>query len=277
VAQGDFDTRTDVYRSDEIGMLASSFNQMTNALEVRDRQLIRSERLATAGRIAAQVTHEIRNPLSSLDLNADLLKDEIQSDGSKEESLQLINAMQDEIERLTRITEAYLRFARLPAPIFTESQIHRVIENTVAFMASALDELHIEVITDLAARPDTAYFDREQMVQVLINLIRNAMQAMPAGGQIRIGTTRDVEWLKVIVSDSGTGISADSAASIFDPFFTTKSDGTGLGLAMVRQICLAHGGNIQYIEQKSDTDTAGALFEVSIPVSKKETIYEKSE
>ena len=277
VAQGDFDTRTDVYRNDEIGMLASSFNQMTNALEVRDRQLIRSERLATAGRIAAQVTHEIRNPLSSLDLNADLLKDEIQSDGSKEESLQLINAMQDEIERLTRITEAYLRFARLPAPTFTESQMHRVIENTVAFMASALDELHIEVAMDLAAQPDTAYFDREQMVQVLINLIRNAMQAMPAGGQIRIGTNRDAELLKVTVSDSGTGISADSAASIFDPFFTTKSDGTGLGLAMVRQICLAHGGNIQYIEQKSDTDTAGASFEVSIPVSKKETIYEKSE
>ncbi|MBN2528600.1 MAG: HAMP domain-containing protein [Deltaproteobacteria bacterium] len=287
VAAGDFRTRTSIVRNDEIGMLANNFNHMTNALEERDKKLIRSERLATAGRIAAQVTHEIRNPLSSLDLNADLLKDEIAQDGSKEEALQLLGAMQDEIERLTRITEAYLRFARLPAPSVGEYRMHPVIKNTVEFMMSQFSECNIRVKMELEATPDTALFDKEQMIQVYMNLFRNAMQAMPGGGDITIATSRDDDGLHILVKDDGAGISSESAVSIFDPFFTTKSEGTGLGLAMVRQICLAHGGNIQYIDQHSDEQNSGlqnpiegnvegtvsgAAFEISIPVRKKETI-----
>ena len=280
VAAGDLSARANIYRNDELGMLATRFNNMANALVERDKQLIRSERLATAGRIAAQVTHEIRNPLSSLDLNADLLRDEVASDGSKEESLQLLSAMQDEIERLTRITEAYLRFARLPSPIMSNHRVHRVIQSTVEFMTSQLNEMNIDVTMALNATPDTAFFDKEQMVQVLMNLIRNAMQAMPEGGTIIISTDRRDNALTLRVQDTGTGISADSAANIFDPFFTTKSEGTGLGLAMVRQICLAHGGNIQYIEQNvalnsdsgDDTATTGAAFEITIPVTKKEQL-----
>ncbi|MBN2719168.1 MAG: two-component sensor histidine kinase, partial [Deltaproteobacteria bacterium] len=219
---------------------------------------------------------EIRNPLSSLDLNADLLRDEVASDGSKEEALLLLGAMQDEIERLTRITEAYLRFARLPSPVLSVTHLHRVITNTVDFMASQLAELKIDVELKLDANPDSAPFDREQMVQVLINLMRNAIQAMPDGGRIFISTDRRDGLLTMRVTDTGSGISSDSAASIFDPFFTTKSDGTGLGLAMVRQICLAHGGNIQYIDRavasNSGDAATGATFEISIPVAKKEQI-----
>ncbi|MBN2343665.1 MAG: HAMP domain-containing protein [Deltaproteobacteria bacterium] len=265
VAAGDFGTRTHIQRNDEIGVLADNFNHMTNALEERDKRLIRSERLATAGRIAAQVTHEIRNPLSSLDLNADLLKDEIGPDGSKEEALQLLGAMQDEIERLTRITEAYLRFARLPAPSIGRHRLHSVIENTVDFMATELADSSIAVQLHLDAESDNAFFDKEQMVQVMMNLIRNGIQAMPSGGTLHIATRQTDEELILRVEDTGSGIPHDSIANIFDPFFTTKSEGTGLGLAMVRQICLAHDGNIQYI----DAETQGAVFEITLPTQKR--------
>lgn len=266
VAAGDFSTRTNIERNDEIGALASNFNRMTNALEERDKKLIRQERLATAGRIAAQVTHEIRNPLSSLDLNADLLKDEIGQEGSKEEAFQLLGAMQDEIERLTRITEAYLRFARLPAPSMAIGQLHSVIQNTIEFMTSQLNEASIEIEYQFDANPDTAFFDKEQIIQVVMNLIRNAIQAMPTGGRITVSTNNNEENLIVRFQDTGSGIPSNSIANIFDPFFTTKTDGTGLGLAMVRQIILAHEGNIQYI----DSEKYGATFKLTLPKQKKE-------
>ncbi len=259
VAAGNFRTRTAIHRDDEIGALAVNFDHMTSALLERDEKLRLSERLATAGRIAAQVTHEIRNPLTSLDLNADLLREEMEKaavgDG---DARQLLRAMQDEIERLTRITETYLRFARLPAPVSAPASLHQLIGDNLEFMAAELDSGHI--VADLVpdARPDTAVFDREQMRQVIVNLLRNAMQAMPDGGRITIRTGLEGERIFMAVEDSGPGIPADMQPHVFDPFFTTKSTGTGLGLAMVKQICLAHGGEIRY----RNGDDGGAVFTV---------------
>jgi signal transduction histidine kinase len=261
VAAGDLQTRIEVDREDEIGALASDFNRMTNALMERDDMLIRSERLATAGKMAAQVTHEIRNPLSSLALNAELLEEELGAGPEHGEARVLLAAMQDEIERLTGITESYLRFARLPSPEPEFGDLTATVEATLEFMRTELQESGIEVATELDEDLEPLLFDRGQLRQALSNLLLNASEAMPGGGRVTISTAGRESVVELAVSDTGAGIPADSRGQIFETFYTTKSSGTGLGLALVRQICLAHGGNIVY----EDSPGGGSRFVISLP------------
>jgi two-component system, NtrC family, sensor kinase len=258
-AHGDLRTRIAVSRRDEIGALAEAFNRMMQALADRGERLVRSERLATAGKMAAQVTHEIRNPLSSLGLNAELLEEELA--GDRPEAHALLRAMQDEIERLTGITESYLRYARLPAPELESSDLNEVVEAALEFMRSELAEAGVEVVTRLDRALPVTLFDRGQMRQALVNLLRNAREAMPEGGRVVVSTWPDEHRIALSVADEGPGIPPDVAAHIFESFYTTKSGGTGLGLSMVRQICLAHGGDVRYEENRGK----GSIFSIELP------------
>ena len=261
VAVGDLNAQIEVDRDDEIGALASGFNRMTDALKERDQMLIRSERLATAGKMAAKVTHEIRNPLSSLGLNAELLEEELVSLNGNEEATNLLRAMQDEIERLTQITESYLRYARLPAPTPEFGDLNKVVQDTVEFMREEMRSKSIKLQTEFANHLDREFFDRAQIRQALSNLIRNAIEAMPAGGKLTIATKADNEVFKIIVTDTGVGIPEEAVEHIFRSFFSTKSDGTGLGLPLVRQICVGHGGdaNLSY------SGSNGSCFVLTLP------------
>jgi signal transduction histidine kinase len=261
VAQGNFELISDIDKHNEIGSLATNFNHMIHALQIRDKKLRISERLATAGKIAAQVTHEIRNPLSSLGLNADLLMDELDTVKAPLEAKNLLIAMQDEIERLTRITEAYLLFARLPTPQKKLFSINRLVQETADFMNSQIEDAGCTVTVELDDSISRTLFDREQLRQVLVNLIQNAIQAMPDGGEISIKTDCMQKNILLTVCDTGPGISPEMEPGIFDPFFTTKSTGTGLGLAMVRQICNAHKGTINF----KNRETGGTCFIVTLP------------
>lgn len=261
VAKGDLRTQIEVSRNDEIGALATSFNRMTRALADRGERLVRSERLATAGKMAAQVTHEIRNPLSSLGLNAELLEDELEASPDRPEARALLRAMQDEIERLTGITESYLRFARLPSPELELADLNRTVESALEFMGSELSEARVEVTARLAAEMRPALFDRGQIRQALVNLLRNAREALPDGGHVQVSTWSDARGVGLAVADDGPGIPADVAPQIFDSFYTTKSGGTGLGLSMVRQICLAHGGDVRHEENPG----GGSRFAITLP------------
>ncbi len=264
VAKGELSTHIEVKGQDEIGALAQAFNRMTDALADRDQMLIRSERLATAGKMAAQVTHEIRNPLSSLGLNADLLGDELGTGPDSQEARDLLSAMQDEIERLTGITESYLRFARLPSPEPEFSNLNTSIEASLEFMKTELQGRGVKHNTALQEDLPPMFFDRGQMRQALTNLLRNACEAMPEGGTISLSTrTGRDHTVEMSISDTGKGIPDGEAGQIFDSFYTTKSGGTGLGLAMVRQICLAHGGEIVY----EDRDGPGSTFTIKLPAS----------
>ena len=262
VAHGELGTQLKVSSNDEIGALTDGFNRMTAALAERDQLLIRSARLATAGKMAAQVTHEIRNPLSSLGLNADLLADELGDDARLEEARDLLVAMQDEIERLTGITESYLRFARLPQPELTRGDLNEAVKAAVSFMTTELEDRRIRTRTALGEDIPRLLFDNGQIRQALVNLLRNAKEAMPDGGEITVRTEVGDAEVRLSVQDTGVGIPKDAREAIFDSFFTTKSGGTGLGLAMVRQICLAHGGEVRY----RDNDGAGSEFTVSLPL-----------
>lgn len=261
VAGGDLWVHIEVARQNEIGALAEGFNRMTDALRERDQLLIRSEQLATAGKMAAKVTHEIRNPLSSLGLNAELLNDELGGRTGLEEARTLLSAMQDEIERLTQITESYLRYSRLPAPSPQFDDLNQSVASTLEFMREEIREQRISVKTQFALEQDHVFFDRGQMRQALSNLIKNACDAMPEGGELSVETREREGMVEILVSDTGCGIPDESRDQVFKSFFSTKSTGTGLGLSLVRQICIAHGGDAKL----EKTSPAGSTFIVSIP------------
>jgi signal transduction histidine kinase len=244
IAGGDYARRTGIASRDEIGDLAREFDAMASAIEEREHRLIRSERLATVGRMAAHITHEIRNPLASLGLNVELLADEVGADN--QEARALVTSIGNEIDRLSEITETYLRFVRLPKPKLEREDLGAIASSVLEFAGSELALARIEWTLDVEPELPDVIADESQIRQALLNLVRNAKEAMADGGRLRItaGKTKD-GLVKLALTDTGPGISKDNIDKIFEPFFSTKAKGTGLGLALVQQIVSEHGGRIE--------------------------------
>ncbi|HEY4187364.1 MAG TPA: ATP-binding protein [Polyangia bacterium] len=259
IAGGDYGQRTGVRSRDEIGDLARELDVMADAVEEREHRLIRSERLATVGRMAAQVTHEVRNPLASIGLYAELLGDEI---GAASEAHRLVTSISSEVDRLTEITENYLRFARLPQPKLEREDLTALVASVAEFARAELAQSKISLEMRLPARPVEIAADENQIRQALLNLIRNAREAMAEGGRLQIAVVkRTDDTAEITVTDSGSGISAENLPKIFDPFFSTKAKGTGLGLALVQQIAAEHGGRAEV-----ESTPAGTTFRLVLPV-----------
>jgi signal transduction histidine kinase len=259
---GDYSQRTGVTSGDEIGDLAREFDTMAGAIQEREHRLIRSERLATVGRMAAHIAHEVRNPLASIGLNAELLGDEIADRG--EEARRLVTSIIGEVDRLTEITETYLRFARLPRPKLERESLGAIVASVVEMSRGELAQAGVEVVVDVApGLPDVAA-DEAQIRQALINLIRNAREAMSASEvrRLEISVRADAGRIAIAVHDSGPGIDAANLGKIFEPLFTTKNRGTGLGLALVQHIVVEHGGQIEVASAPGE----GTTFTVTLPV-----------
>jgi signal transduction histidine kinase len=260
IAGGDYGRRTDVRSRDEIGDLAREFNAMAHAIEEREHRLIRSERLATVGRMAAHITHEIRNPLASVGLYLELLSDEIGADNP--EARRLVKSLSSEVDRLSEITETYLRFVRLPKPKLEREDLGALASSVMEFSRGELSLARIELDLAIAPGLPEVAADESQIRQALLNLVRNAKEAMPEGGRIRVEVgTVDSGWVRLAVGDSGAGISPENLGKIFDPFFSTKEKGTGLGLALVQQIVSDHGGRIEV----DLPPTGGTTFAILLP------------
>ena len=269
IAGGEYGRRTGVRSHDEIGDLARELDVMAEAVEEREHRLIRSERLATVGKMAAQVTHEVRNPLASIGLYAELLGDELEP-GT--ESRHLVESISSEVDRLTEITETYLRFARLPQPKLEREDLGALVASVAEFARAELAQAHIELVLDLPAEPLDVAVDENQLRQALLNLVRNAREAMPDGGRLLVGVRRDADdTASITVADSGAGISADNLPKIFDPFFSTKAKGTGLGLALVQQILVEHGGRVDVTSRggepgPGEAEGPGTTFRLVLPL-----------
>jgi signal transduction histidine kinase len=251
IARGDYKQRVDASSGDEIGEVGREFNAMAQALDEREQQLIRSERLATVGKIAAQITHEVRNPLSSIGLNAEMLEEELGGlqgpPAQIEEARGLARSIVKEVDRLAEITEEYLRFARLPRPKLEREDLGAIASSLLSFMKPELEARGITVDAQLPPRlPVEA--DEHQLRQALLNLLRNAAEAMTAGGRLEVSAhvlgPDERGALELVIADTGQGIAPEHLAKIFDPFFSTKEGGTGLGLALTQQIIVEHGGSI---------------------------------
>jgi two-component system NtrC family sensor kinase len=262
VAAGDYASRIPERGPAEVADLAREFNSMGHAVEERERELVRSERLAAVGKMAAMITHEVRNPLSSIGLNTELLEDEL-GGGDVVEARALCHAIHREVDRLTAITEEYLAFARLPKPKLAAEPINTIVGALAAFVREDLAAREVALATDLANGDPIAQVDAAQLRQCLINLVRNAADAVAAkgGGQVTLRTRAEPARVQIEVEDDGVGIAPDVLPRLFDPFFSTKEGGNGLGLALTQQIVRDHGGDLTV----TSTRGRGTTFTLSVP------------
>ena len=243
VARGDLTPHPVVASNDEIGELASTFEAMVGAIARANEQLLAAERLATIGKMAAHVTHEVRNPLSSIALNVELLEEELAE--RDQEGRVLLRAIKGEVERLTALSEQYLSMARQQPLRLSDEDVGEVVAEASEFMRRDLERHRVAIRLEIGLELPSVRLDEAQLKQALFNLIRNAREAMPAGGTVRVSVHRATGGgVDVTVDDEGSGIDEPTRARLFEPFFTTKSHGTGLGLAITRQIVEAHGGTI---------------------------------
>ncbi len=257
VRRGDYAQRVDVSGHDEIADLAREFNAMAQALADREAELVskrtallRAERLAAVGKMASHISHEIRNPLSSIGLNTELMSEELTNahfDDPKRtgEVRALLNAISAEVDRLTEITEEYLRFARMPRSKVEPEDVTDIVRDVLAFVQSELAAAGIELRLDLADDLPPALADEGQLRQALLNLLRNAKEALNGGaGTIEVRTGLSKNSVTISVEDDGPGIPPEDLERIFDPFVSTKEGGTGLGLSLTQQIMAEHGGSV---------------------------------
>jgi signal transduction histidine kinase len=263
IAAGDYASRIPERGPAEVSELAREFNSMGRAVEERERELVRSERLAAVGKMAAMITHEVRNPLSSIGLNTELLEDEL--DGDASEARNLCRSIHREVDRLTAITEEYLAFARLPKPKLAAEPINPMVGALAAFVREDLAAKQVKLVTDLAPGDPIAQIDAGQIRQCLINLVRNASDAVTAnhGGKVTLRTRSVGSRIEIAVEDDGIGIPPDVQPRLFDPFFSTKEGGSGLGLALTQQIVRDHGGDLRV----ESAVGRGTTFTVSVPTS----------
>jgi len=268
VAQGRYDQPVQVEGRGELAALAADFNQMAAAIRQRDvqltaqqKELLHQERLATVGRMSAQITHELRNPLSSIGLNSELLLDDLEPDHP---GRPLLSSIIREVERLREITEEYLRFARLPRPEIRPVDLNHACEELAEFVRTEMEQagVRLRVDPDRAARP--ALVDPNQLRAALLNLVRNAREALAerGGGHVVLRVRTLGEHATVSVVDDGPGLSREALDHLFEPFFSTRPQGTGLGLPLVRRILQAQAGQVTV----EPTPGGGATVSLILPL-----------
>lgn len=240
--------------------LVITLEDVTEAVRTKEA-LIRSERLAAIGRMSAHVTHEIRNPLSSIGLNAEMLEDIAGDETNAEEARTLCRAIVREVDRLTAITDEYLRFARLPRPVLRDTDIVGLVRAIEAFVRRDCEAANVNVQLELPSEAIRIHIDSDQIRSALLNLVRNAKESMPEGGNLTLSVRSADEELVLEVRDEGMGIDPQSVDRIFDPFYSTKLTGTGLGLALTQQIISEHRGQL---EVSSQVDV-GTEFRIRLP------------
>jgi two-component system NtrC family sensor kinase len=170
------------------------------------------------------------------------------------------------VDRLTEVTEQYLRMARLPKPQIAPEDLNELLESVLGFSREELERAGVEVDRRLDSEPPLALADEGQMRQVFLNLLRNSREAMEGGGRLTVTSRALAGEVEVVFADTGRGMSGDVQERIFEPFFSTKENGTGLGLAVSRQIVQAHGGSIGC----QSTPGQGSTFVIRLPRAKEE-------
>jgi two-component system NtrC family sensor kinase len=260
LASGDLSQPIPVRSHDEIGELALSFNENTEELARVQRQLTEMEKLASVGRLAAGVAHEINNPLTGILTYAETLRDDV--DPSQQADIDAIIA---ETLRCREIVRRLLGFARRRPPTKRPTDLNEIVERVVHSLERQKTFASTILRTQPARGLPTAMLDGNQIHQVLANLLLNAAQAMPEGGIVTVTTetSDDRKTVYLHVSDTGTGVPPEVRPHIFDPFFTTKSSGTGLGLPVVWGIVQQHRGRLSFVTESGH----GTTFSVELPVT----------
>ena len=286
IAQGNLSHKVDIGFQDEIGQLGQSFNQMTEDLKkaneklihwgktletkVKERtkkiqemqdSMIQSEKMASLGKMAAGVAHEINNPLTSILINTHLMLEKIEKNDDFHESLDLIA---DETSRCSEIVKGLLEFSRQNPPQKNFADINEIINSALTILENQVTFQNIKIIRNLDLSLPSIEIDTNKIKQVFWNLTINAAEAMPDGGKLNIVTrySEDKKYIEIEITDTGVGIPKEKISRLFDPFYTTKDKGTGLGLAVTYGIIEQHKGKIKVKSKVSQ----GSIFTVSLPI-----------
>lgn len=242
----------------EVQTLHQAFQRMADELAANELQLTRAAKLAVVGEMAAAMSHEVRTPLGILRSSADVLLREPQLSADGREVLGFIIS---ETERLNRLVSALIDAAR-PRPLNKNPlDLTSHCQQVCAMLQVPAQAKHIQIQV-VAAVPMTIYADQDQITQVLLNLLMNAIQILPVGGQILLRLMQVGDQALLEVADDGPGVAPDQQALLFDAFFTQRAGGVGLGLAVVKQIIEAHGGTIHY----ASSPWQGAQFNIQLPI-----------
>jgi two-component system, NtrC family, sensor kinase len=285
VAHEDLDSKLPVRSEDELGIFASSFNNMTDELKkarsslsqwgneleeiveerTRDlklaqQQLVRSEKLASLGKLSAGIAHEINNPLTGILTFSQLLMEQFPPESNEHQDLKII--LQETI-RCRNIVRGLLEFARQTAPEKSSISVHGVLEEVLHIVSNHESFQNIKLEKSYCPDLPEIVADKDQIKQVFLNIVLNASEAMGGDGSIRIGTRwiSEKSTVSVEFTDNGPGIKPENLDKLFDPFFTTKKMGTGLGLAVSYGIIKTHRGNIEASSRLGE----GTTITVTLP------------
>jgi two-component system, sporulation sensor kinase E len=263
VIDGDYRQRIPVTGSDELAELSSTFNHMTERLgelQHLESQLRRRDRLHALGEVAMGLAHEIRNPLGIIKTATQLLHRRADLPETDKRHLEYVVS---EVSRINDLITEFLDFAKPSAPMRSTQLVRPLVDELIGFCAPELATHNIDARIEDNAPAATMHADARQLKQACLNLVINAIDAMPDGGRLTLGISSDKEYTVISVSDTGQGIEPDMIERIFTPFVTTKASGTGLGLAKVFSIMENHNGRIECVSEKD----AGATFSLYIPAN----------
>lgn len=250
------------FRNEQGSMMGTAFfiKDVTNICSMEE-QLKRAEKLSALGVLAAGIAHEIRNPLTGMKMIVQLLDSDFNKEDFRREPL---NIIQNEINRLERIIGNLLDFAKPSKPRIVKVAIESVLDDCLMLVKNQLKKQGIKLRKNFSKSCSKILADPDQLKQVFINILTNAIQALGAGGELSVSVEPSVDAINVKIEDNGSGIAPQHLNDIFNPFMTTKEDGTGLGLSMVQRILEEHGGRI---EVNSVLDE-GSIFVVRLPLKK---------
>jgi signal transduction histidine kinase len=251
-------------RRDEISELIAAFNKMAGEIESRQEEVVQSRKIAAIGTFTSGIAHELNNPINNIYLTAETLLEEY-TNLSDAEANELILDVLNQADRAGEIVKNLLDFSRSERPSFTDLNIAAVIDSTVKLVKNQIMLAGIGLERNIPGDVPAIRGNLRNLQHVFLNLLLNAIQAMPGGGSIGVTASQDSpDYIRVDVKDTGIGIKPEDLERIFDPFFTTKGvgRGTGLGLSVTYSIVKAHGG---YIEVGSELNV-GTTFSVFLPV-----------
>jgi signal transduction histidine kinase len=272
VAGGDFDVQVSADRGDEMGTLASAFNEMTAKLgraRELETQLHTAEKGAVVGRLAAAIAHEIRNPLNYINLTLDHLRSSFApSDETKRVTFaKLTDQLKSEVARINRHITDFLKYSRPSTLELQDVDLRVEAEDALRIVEARAEESGIETRIHQEEKLPRIIADREALRSVLTNLVINAVEAIDGtGGSVLINLSNvDENSVKVEITDTGCGISPGDISKVFEPYFSTKETGTGLGLAIVKKAIDDHGGTISVASKEG----SGTTFTIILPADGK--------
>jgi signal transduction histidine kinase len=252
IGRGELDRKVEIETNDEIGILARTLDEMRKSIRERDRQL----QMMLSG-----IAHEVRNPLGGMALFVGILAEDLAEDSK---AAQHVERIRTELDYLSRVVSDFLDFAR-ERPLEKENiDPRQESEQLREMMTADLSGKNLSLRIDIAPAGGKLYADRERLRRVLLNLLRNAVQASAPGGEIVLAMAGNSSGFKIDITDSGSGIEQDKRDRIFEPFYTGRQQGTGLGLSLVKKIITAHGGEVSFTSEPG----RGTTFSVFLPAER---------